>query len=760
MNRNILLMSSWQSLAKCSFSTFVIIHRNTKISSDKTIKTDKNIVNNKKSNMFNVMMKNVLLILILSLLSASCASILYSDKNRQKNNRLVIKTNVTDFSVSPVRPTPIDGWNGVQVGSGSNTAIVDFPKMRSKYKKIKITKQNYESVVIRVKRSPRVSIIAVDFCFAMFPLLVDVFNPDFYKIPQNARNITVEMRFSQNYMTAEYEKINKSSNPEDYTKYIDKYPYSNKTYVAERRRDELEFERAKQNRSEQAIEAFIRNRPQSHLLSTAKKLKDDFVSARMAFEQAQIINTPAAYASFLKDHSTSVHRADAIAKMVDAAEREMVSDGRMESAYSFGNEYLMKYREDLGASYNNRLNDFKGVLAKRIIENANRIDDDLNSSAVLWNEYQKTLVAFPQITKIEEIEAKKPNIYSVLFYDLKSKNTEGSQHLIVDSYRDGFDNFFTASSTVPCILEIILNSNDKEGSIVLYDVKAVHRLIVHRKNKTNNGDIFSYNYQGQQYHIIDDVHREEMSFTGNELVGMQSIYNYDGKKLMSLMISNLTGGLDGNIEYYRNGLLVRRDLYTDDIIKCTTEFDGSKNLTHEQLNRLIDTYANEVKSQDVTIGIATAEAILKLICAGDERLITRFGKLVDEHQKRAKAEQAKIEAKNREAAEKFLQLIFSGLSGGSRESSGSGSGSYGGQGGSGSRSSDCRRCNGTGRQMCSVCNGSGRRKCSSCYGIGTTWRNGERIVCQDCNGRGENICSATRCDGSGTIPCGITCPAR
>ena len=100
-----------------------------------------------------------LLILLTPLLFSSCAAIFF--KNIDKNTTFRVRTNVPNVIVK----TTSDDFS-----TKNGKVEITLPKLSSKYQKILVESDNYESQKIRIKKNPRILPLVLDIISIPFTL--------------------------------------------------------------------------------------------------------------------------------------------------------------------------------------------------------------------------------------------------------------------------------------------------------------------------------------------------------------------------------------------------------------------------------------------------------------------------------------------------------------------------------------------------------------------------------------------------------------
>lgn len=124
----------------------------------------------------------------------SCSSLFYSDSLRKKNNTFTVTSNQPNYKVSFTKI----GWSNVN-SSGSE---IQIDKLNRKRTFFTFSSPGCYDINIKIKRVPRVGAVLLDLPLSIFflaPYAVDVFRPDFYKISNGSKSISLEFQRTNEY---------------------------------------------------------------------------------------------------------------------------------------------------------------------------------------------------------------------------------------------------------------------------------------------------------------------------------------------------------------------------------------------------------------------------------------------------------------------------------------------------------------------------------------------------------------------------------
>ncbi len=134
-------------------------------------------------------------IITLSILFSSCASFLYPDGRRQKNNTLKISSNTNATLIFPKAKYRDDQFFNKSFQVNNNVTEIFIPKLKRRLMTISVD-NNDEIKNIKLKRNPRFGAIfksTIISCFTLgLPFIIDPFRPDFYKLSKSSRNLNIQ----------------------------------------------------------------------------------------------------------------------------------------------------------------------------------------------------------------------------------------------------------------------------------------------------------------------------------------------------------------------------------------------------------------------------------------------------------------------------------------------------------------------------------------------------------------------------------------
>ena len=207
---------------------------------------------------------NFFLILNTVILLTSCASYKYDEsKERRKNNYVTITSdNLQDYTINYSSGEK----KSEEVYSSSKEINID--KLKKKNLSLTLTNPIYDPINIQLDRTVRPIALSKDIALGIFtfgiPVIVDLFNADFFMLKKNSRKVNIHFEYKQSYMKEEYDKISKSKNPEDFQNWIKNYPKSAIKQQVVDHKDSLELSIALSKETESAIDDYISSHQQSN----------------------------------------------------------------------------------------------------------------------------------------------------------------------------------------------------------------------------------------------------------------------------------------------------------------------------------------------------------------------------------------------------------------------------------------------------------------------------------------------------------------
>ena len=532
-------------------------------------------------------MKKLFFYCIIAFFITSCASFKYS-KNYE--NTFNLTSNVDQVIVS--NKSGNLRANKTSSSYQNHNYEIYLDKINNKYLSLQVTKNNYDTAYLKLKKTPRFGAIARDFFIGIptffTPFLIDAFRSDFYQISSNSKHQEVKLKYHQEFMKKEFKKIEKSTNPSDFVDYISKYPHSNFVNQATDKKDASELVIAVNKASESEIDNYILSHQNSSSLNEAKKIKAEIVEARIAFQGATNVNSVSAYEQFLAKYPKSIPHKEAHIKLIDAAEKVALSSNNLKQMLAYYDNYLQKFKNFIGEeTYKS-----KNAIISKTIDNQIVLE---NNPKQLWNynEYSKLWITYIDVStkyknKLLTLDISKAydlKISSELFA-LLIKISDANKH--AEFLQKASIDFPELSNTKDLILITILQkSSNKNGNLKLFNQAYVPYLI--SKNKLY--DVTSFNYKNNKYQSIEGSTYEELTFKNNEI---QEIKVFKDNNLQTQLKFSSGYSNMNEASYFINGKLVLTDFMQFASKLYSYEFEDGVNLSLKQLE-------NKIKEGDAAV---------------------------------------------------------------------------------------------------------------------------------------------------------------
>lgn len=591
-------------------------------------------------------------VVLLAFFLSSCSSMFYKH-NRPLNQTVFIKSNNKEFDL--FLPKSTNSKVSIQESDGNQMSYY-VPKLRKKYMQIELSSQNCEPISLKLRKIPRVTPIVLDLLLSPFsyglPLIIDPFKSDFYKLKEESKNFNVTFEFKQDFMSAEFSKLKTNQNPKAFLDFINKYPNYSKLSEVRNLKNELEFNNAVNASSEFAILEFVNSHPDFDRLNLAKKIYEDFKSARLAFGDAEKSGLSQEIEIFLEKFPNSVHDRDAHILLINSKELETIKSDNIATYISYFNDYLEKHRNFLTEDeYKNK--------KSRIIENIKksiRTDVKRNSGieqlSKLWETYSNTGKDLLDKNSINIIEGSfrenfsKP-IYLYLFSD--SSNNDIDQFNLLNN---AFLNLYKKESYVRELFGAIENKN---GKVILKNYN-----FYEPSNSLNELNDFphEYTYLDEKYPTFKTSNLVVMNFVQNKLDGVQEVFNGKDFGNDKVYIVNYINGDKFGESFYKSGQLVKSNVFTNDNkLLYFTEYKNSINLT-------LQNFKNEIKRADLLYAekdynnaLAIYKAVFDTPRTKDEKMDSELRSKIEKSEMYIAQENRKSEAlriKEEQRAEKHI----------------------------------------------------------------------------------------------------------
>lgn len=543
---------------------------------------------------------------------SSCASYKYNgSKERRKNNYITFTSdNLREYTVE----YSSDQKKSEQVNSSSKEISID--ELKKKNLSLTLTNPIYDPISIQLERTVRPIALSKDIALSIFtfgiPVIVDVFNPDFYMLKKSSRKVSVHFEYKQSYMKEEFDKISKSKNPSDFENWIKNYPKSSIKQKVIDHKDSLELSIALSKETEAAIDDYISSHQQSNYLKEAQSIKNDMVAAREMFESTKFTNTVASYEAFLDKYPRSLHNTEAHRKLVFAAEKVALNSGVISSMKDYINRYL-----DVQKSYfSSKELDDKKISISKSIDNQLVKDNIKKDPKKVYQEYSNLWKAFNQLKNevpqdylpdLQSTISYQSKICDLIFTQLKDANTSDKQKVLVDKITIDFPQLDLYEKNKNILITVLENTNNSTGSVKLFNVG----YMPHYFNNMSERDALIgrnfYQYKNTDFEALKNITYEEIGITNGQLNGVIKCFKNTDQDF-SLNISN---GNPKEISYYQNGKLVKTLYFLPNYKTYNYEFENGVNLTLQELDKKINEGNSYLKAGNYDMAISTFENAAK-----------------------------------------------------------------------------------------------------------------------------------------------------
>jgi hypothetical protein len=716
--------------------------------------------------------------LVISILS-SCASYNYSSS--EDRSIKITSDNLPDFQVFSPRTS-----NKLSTAS-NGVARPRIEKLKKDYLTVLLSHPNYDPQLIYIKRVPRAKALAKDIGLGVFtfgiPVLVDVFNSDFYKVSPKTKEFNIHFEFKQSYMTEEYVKIKDSKNPEDLKTWLSKYIKSVHFQEATDKKDSLELSIALFQETESAIDEFIASHQSSNYLSQAQKIKDEMVAARELFAKSKTENTVTSYENFLQKYPRSLHNKEAHKLLTEAAEKVAINSLNSTSMVNYMKTYLIPNALFFNTT---ELDLRKSKISKAI--DAQLIKDNIKTDpkktydyySNLWKSYinMRDQGLEPYLNHLEQTYGYLSKICDVLFVKVKEANTLEKQSSLIAKINLDFPSLDIYDATKNPIITTLENMQKGTGIVKLFNVGYLPHYFNNMSERNSLIGRDFYTYKDSTYASLKGITYEEISFSNGFLNGISKAYQGNQLDFALNMINN-SG--EKSISYYQNGALVLSTFFPTNEIPYYYEYENGTNITLKVISDVLDkltvmesnikSYTKSKNYEQIGIELQKWESIyapaLDLISKNPipkDKAYTPLMAKTNSISSLAKIAIANKDAEEKAAQEKRTRELLALWSSMSNSSSSSGSVStYSGGSSSNNTSSktkgSCRICKGTGE--CKRCNVKVQKNYldDRCSTKANEVMNSGNVLCSQCFGYGYEQVMASKCDcpnGIGYCP-GKTC---
>ena len=536
-----------------------------------------------------------LIIFLITLIFSSCASYNYKGYLSEYNHTVIIESdNLNNYTIFPV-------GNSTLLAHPTKTEFaLTLPNLKKTNRRLLLYHPNYDSIFLTVKKAPRKDALIKDIGLSLvtfgLPIIIDVFNKDFYSVSPKTKNFYVHFEFSQNYMASEFARIRFSNNLAYFQDWIHNYPSSVFFDSAITIKDSIELSIAIGKEKAVEIDDFIRTHPNSKYLIRAKEIKKEIIEAKALFDAVRIQNTVAGYENYLKKYPKSLQNREAHRNLLNLAEKEGLNSHNMITILKYFNSYL---RPNLNFINLIELEE-KCLALTMAIDNQLIADNIAKNSVSKYDSYSKLWIAYNDIKKtipkeylrvFSITESYKKQIFSLLFPQLKTNTSKTQQTEFIKKINTDFPNIENSGDESKLIINIIDCSITKSGILKIWDVGYLPYLFQSKQIVYGNlllgreGYFYDGNYHGS---LTDgEVNYEEIAFSNGNLLGLTKCF------IGNQMVFSLDIGKDGpkEISYFQNGELAKKTYFQSaefDFNSYDYEFINGENVTLRDFQKSID----------------------------------------------------------------------------------------------------------------------------------------------------------------------------
>jgi len=583
-------------------------------------------------------MKKTLILLII-IVASSCSSIMY--KNRRENNSIRIFSKEENYTI--YFPNTNEKIQDIK----TKEFTYQLPALNKNYTTIELKKENHETQLVKVKKTVReipliLDLIAIPITFGI-PLIIDLFKSDFYKISNQSREIHVEFKKTQNFLTSEFKQIQISNDLNKINSFIDENSYFNEIELAINLRDSLEFNKAIMSKSEQVVRDFINLRPNSIYVSKAKDTELIFKNSKDDYTKISGSNSIEEFEYFLNKYPNSLEAPSATLTLLNLVEKDAFESKSAEKQILYYNNYLLpkSYILNKNEFLNRREKILEEILVSIKNECANKKSKDLSKFFTKFKAIKKDNIPTVDINSI--LDGLRIEISNVLFNDIKEINNENAQNQFLSGVIRDFENLYEENSVLS---EILINSKNKNGKIYVFngDLLSSEFQVGRQNNKYKNILSNKILYKNQYIDILTNSISQTLNFKNNFLSGIQEYKlsnGYEGK------LEILNNGISNENFYYLGNLIASNFYNQNGEFLYRYEFERETNLTLQKLDQDIINLENLAKGKSDEENIRDYTALLN----------NKFPKELDQNLKlNMKVESLKKTILEKQLAERKIRL--------------------------------------------------------------------------------------------------------
>jgi hypothetical protein len=582
---------------------------------------------------------NFWVLFIFSLSISSCAilgkrnSVYYKEANT-----FTIITNVEGANIESMHKKHLENFTPTSQKDSSGYFAINTFKNPNLFKtKLIVSKENYDSEVVEIRKSPRAGVLICDIClFTPLSPIVDMWNPNFYKISSKSKKIEVTLKFSQKYIDQEFVKIQKTKTKEPLTTFLNRFPGSNRTEEIKFKIDSLDFQAALLKNTEESIDVYILEHPNTIYTSEALKIQEEYKISRLEYERVIKSEILSDYTDYLSRFPRTFYKSPIINKMVGLAFNDLNESDSLKVLLNFNENFLLKHKEIL------KIEDFykmsqqlSKLIDDRIISENNIKGINLleyyfnvwNQSNVLADKYENLNYALGKVPEKQVSELTKSKKFKekldrempeLMLQDISKLDSEKNQKEYFEKYQKLIpDEYKSSNKRVinPLLFNALSKVSSFSGKVKLYGysytvdrlsslgvtdnfkpILTIDSLIGRNERYTldwRKVNVFvPFKHKGV---LIDNTkaNKEELTLEHGKIVEIKLFKDND-----LLSISKFAKDSIYEISYYTEGKLFLQKFYsndkdyyninTRDKLKYLFEFSNGENITLKEFEKKVE----------------------------------------------------------------------------------------------------------------------------------------------------------------------------
>ncbi|MEB3217876.1 MAG: hypothetical protein VKN72_16815 [Nostocales cyanobacterium 94392] len=532
---------------------------------------------------------NLLLLASIALFS-SCASYEYVNTAEQRSNTsFQLNTNLPGATVEI-----LSGKNGRArllgtLGPNQNSSTFSLGRLRFSGNYIRIGGSDYESVVQKIKITPRGKAIKNDLYLGIFtyftPFLIDPFRSDFYKIREDYKTITVNLEFNQTYMYRKFTDIAHSTDPAKFRTYIEKYPNSNFKIRAKDKIDSLELNTALLSGTEEALEAFIQSHEdaKTKFLIPAQQRKGLLLQARMDYEKILTKTDLNEFKNYLKTYPNFKQSTLAVKRSYEIATTSKSLDKLLE----FNKDIFIPYQSVLDIKEKQQTQSgLNNAVDLAIIREKTDMKDPMGSFIKIWNTAQDIYGIYPNISDLPLSRYYQSIIADQFLTELSRAKTRKEQDALSAKYNSLVKNYNLISVSEFFVVSCLHFTQSFSGELKLINQGIFANYLEH----SSEGDPLK-NLWGILPGDIEEIGIQKGEVTKFKL--------FESSK----PIASFEKQPDGTLYYarYENGQLAKEEFYNySKGVNYFYAYENGKNQSLEALNLKISQAESVLKGGNYT----------------------------------------------------------------------------------------------------------------------------------------------------------------